>query len=104
MPERREYTPELQREAVELTRTAGVTVAQIARELGTRERYGKLTSQKGHTLSIARITTTSTLYTFRIPFLSPTLKVTRSTITTQHNKYSGIFNKNRLRFTVTHSF
>jgi transposase len=34
MPERREYTPELQREAVELTRTAGVTVAQIARELG----------------------------------------------------------------------
>ena len=34
MPKRREYSPELKREAVELTRTTGVTVAQIARELG----------------------------------------------------------------------
>ena len=34
MPKRREYSPEFKREAVELTRTAGVTVAQIARELG----------------------------------------------------------------------
>ena len=34
MPKRREYSPEFKREAVELTRTAGITVAQIARELG----------------------------------------------------------------------
>lgn len=34
MSKRREYSPEFKREAVELTRTVGVTVAQIARELG----------------------------------------------------------------------
>lgn len=31
---RREYSPAFKREAIELTRTVGVTVAQIARELG----------------------------------------------------------------------
>ena len=34
MSKRREYSPEFKREAVELTRTTGVTIAQIARELG----------------------------------------------------------------------
>ena len=34
MSKRREYSPEFKREAVDLTRTKGVTIAQIARELG----------------------------------------------------------------------
>ena len=34
MSKRREYSPEFKREAVELSRTPGVTVAQIAEELG----------------------------------------------------------------------
>jgi transposase len=34
MSKRREYSPEFKREAVELSRTPGVTVTQIAEELG----------------------------------------------------------------------
>jgi len=34
MSKRREYSPEFKREAVELSRTPGVTIAQIAQELG----------------------------------------------------------------------
>ena len=34
MSKRREYLPDFKREAVELSRTPGVTVAQIADELG----------------------------------------------------------------------
>lgn len=34
MSKRREYSPEFKREAVELSRTPGVTVARIAEELG----------------------------------------------------------------------
>ena len=34
MSKRREYSPEFKREAVELSRTPGVTVKQIAEELG----------------------------------------------------------------------
>ncbi len=34
MSKRREYSPEFKREAVELSQTVGVTLAQIARELG----------------------------------------------------------------------
>jgi transposase len=34
MSKRREYSPEFKREAVELSQTPGVTVAQIAEELG----------------------------------------------------------------------
>ncbi|RJS90739.1 transposase [Salinisphaera sp. Q1T1-3] len=34
MSKRRRYSPEFKREAVELTRQSGVTLAQVARELG----------------------------------------------------------------------
>ncbi|MBO9471612.1 transposase [Endozoicomonas sp. G2_2] len=34
MSKRRRYSPEFKREAVELTRQPGVTLAQVARELG----------------------------------------------------------------------
>jgi len=36
MPKRRNYSPEFKREAVELTRMEGVTISQIARDLGIR--------------------------------------------------------------------
>ena len=36
MPKRRTYSPEFKREAVELTRMEGVTISQIARDLGIR--------------------------------------------------------------------
>lgn len=38
MEERRKYTPEFKREAVELSRTTDKTVAQVARELGISPR------------------------------------------------------------------
>jgi len=36
MPKRRNYSPEFKREAVELTRMEGVTISQLARDLGIR--------------------------------------------------------------------
>jgi len=36
MPKRRNYSPEFKHEAVELTRMEGVTISQIARDLGIR--------------------------------------------------------------------
>jgi len=36
MPKRRNYSPEFKREAVEPTRMEGVTISQIARDLGIR--------------------------------------------------------------------
>ena len=36
MPKRRNYSPEFKHEAVKLTRMVGVTISQIARDLGIR--------------------------------------------------------------------